>query len=179
MPQNELKIATVVYADSEGALADTVLEDVAARLKARHLRLAGAVQRNSHGSDRCRCDMVLEDLASGRHIEISEQRGPEARGCRLNTSALEEIVGLVCGSIEKGTDLLIVNKFGKRESEGGGFRSAIELALERQVPVVVAVSAANCEGWDDFAAGLDERLTLDPEVICEWCDQRVRPPQTL
>jgi HSP20 family protein len=34
--------------------------------------------------------MTLEHLASGRRILASEDRGPHARGCHLNASALEE-----------------------------------------------------------------------------------------
>ena len=164
-----MRIAAVVYPVSEGAHADNVISDVARRLKIGGMKIAGAVQHNTHNGDRCRCDMKLEDLGSGCLVQISEDRGPEARGCRLDSSALEEIVGMVCSSLEDSPDLVVVNKFGKREAEGSGFRSAIEQALGSGVAVLTAVSTANLAEWENFASGLDERLPLDAAAISAWC----------
>lgn len=174
MPADKIRIAAVVFYASEGAHADTLLKDVADGLKSGGARLAGAVQHNTHNGDRCRCDMTLEDLTSGRLVKISEDRGPEARGCRLDSSALEEIVGLVSASLEASPDIVIINKFGKREAEGSGFRSTIEQALEAGIPVVVAVNAANIDAWNFFTGGLDVRLPPDRKAIGAWC---VEPDQ--
>ena len=171
MSDKKMRIAAVVYPVSEGAHADTVISDVARRLKSDGMRIAGAVQHNTHNGDRCRCDMTLEDLSSGRLVQISEDRGPEARGCRLDSSALEEIVGMVCSSLEGSPDLVVVNKFGKREAEGSGFRAAIEQALGSGVAVLTAVSTTNLAEWESFAGGLDDRLPLDAADISAWCSK--------
>lgn len=168
------RLAAVVYEAGKGGDGDAVLASVARTLRASGLRLAGAVQHNRPAPDRCRCDMVLEDLASAVTIEISENRGPEARGCRLNPAALEEIVGLAVVAVEHGADLLIVNKFGKREAEGRGFRQAIEAAIERGTSVLVAVSSENLAAWSEFAAGFDARLPLDALLITAWCQHNAR-----
>lgn len=170
-------IAAVIYGQGDGARADTVLSAVADELASQGMRLSGAVQFNTHNGDRCRCDMMLKDLATGRRVEISEFRGPEARGCRLNPVALEEIVGHVCASLEHGADLLIINKFGKREAEGRGFRQPIELALSYGIPVLVAVNEEHLHDWRSFADGLDCMLPLDAiEILC-WC-ANISPPGT-
>lgn len=174
MSVDQMRIAAVVYPVSEGAHADTVLSEVARDLKSRGLQIAGAVQHNTHNGDRCRCDMTLEDLASGTLVKISEDRGPEARGCRLDSMALEEIVGLVCSSLDGRPDLMVVNKFGKREAEGSGFRAAIEQALDSGVAVLTAVSTTNLAEWENFADGLDERLPLEPSAIAAWCSKADR-----
>ncbi len=171
MAYERIRIAAVIYSVSESAHADNVLNDVARRLKSRGMRIVGAVQHNTHNGDRCRCDMTLEDLSSGRLVQISEDRGPEASGCRLDSSALEEIVGMVCSSLEGGPDLMVVNKFGKREGEGSGFRAAIEQALDSGVAVLTAVSSTNLPEWENFTGGLDERLPLDPAAIAAWCSK--------
>ncbi len=75
MSDKKMRIAAVVYPVSEGAHADTVISDVARRLKSDGMRIAGAVQHNTYNGDRCRCDMTLEDLSSGRLVQISEDRG--------------------------------------------------------------------------------------------------------
>jgi nucleoside-triphosphatase THEP1 len=170
----EPMLAAVVYATGAGGDVDMAFASLARALKSDGVRLAGAVQHNTRAPDRCRCDMTLEDLGSGACIEISEQRGPQARGCRLNSAALEQIVGLAGAAVERGADLLIVNKFGKREAEGRGFRQAIEAAIDRGIPVLVAVSAANLASWQQFAGGLDARLPVDAALIATWCRQAAR-----
>lgn len=171
------KLAAVVYEAGRGGDGDGVLAEVARALRGSGLRLAGAVQHNRPAPDRCRCDMVLEDLASAVTVEISENRGPEARGCRLNPAALEEIVGLAGTAVEHGAQLLIVNKFGKREAEGRGFRQVIEQAIERGTPVLVAVSAENLAAWAAFADGFDARLPFDAQLITAWCRHATRTRQ--
>ncbi|MBU2583129.1 MAG: DUF2478 domain-containing protein [Alphaproteobacteria bacterium] len=162
-------IGTIVYDDADGPRVDSILAEVVCELRRSGVRLAGAVQHNSDGGDRSCCDMRLEDLGTGRLIEISERRGPEARGCRLNHLALEDAVGLATASIEAGADLLIVNKFGKREADGRGFLPLVGMAIERSTAVLIAVSASNIAAWNDFAAGLDERLPVDMEAARNWC----------
>lgn len=163
-----MRIASFVYDPGKGAEVDVVLAAVAAALRSSGLRLGGAIQINSDDGNRCSCDMSLEDLASGRRVLISENRGPLARGCRLDPRGLEEVVGLVEASIERGIDVLIVNKFGKRETEGKGFRDAIEAALAKGASVLVAVSAASLEAWEAFVSGLDERLAFDEATAIRW-----------
>jgi hypothetical protein len=165
----------LVYGADRSAAADTILQAVARVLGALDYRLVGAVQHNPSRPDRCRCDMVLEDLATGQAIAISEDRGPAARGCRLDPAALEQLVGAAAAGLDAGADLLIANRFGKREAEGRGFRPVIEQALTSGVPVLLAVSAANLDSWDAFAGALDERLEPSLVSVIRWC-RGVLPP---
>ena len=162
-------IAALVYDSGSGGAADVLLAETTRTLGRDGYRLAGAIQHNTNGADGCLCDMTLEILGSGRLVSISEKRGPLARGCRLDTSALEEVVGLTGSAIERGADLLVVNKFGKREVEGHGLRQVIEAAVGRGIPVLVAVSASHVAAWNEFTGGVDTRLPLDPMRVNAWC----------
>ncbi len=73
-----------------------------------------------------------------------------ARGCRLDLGALAALIIAVEKSLLGAVDFLFVNKFGKEEVEGRGFRDAIALALEREIPVVVGVPSRNREAWREF-----------------------------
>lgn len=163
-------IAALIYDTGTGGAADLLLAETTRRLSARGYRLAGAIQHNTNGADGCLCDMTLEDLSSGRLVLISEKRGPLARGCRLDSSALEEVVGLAGAAVEDGADMLVVNKFGKREVEGHGLRQVIEAAAGRGIPILAAVSATNLPAWTEFTGGLDTRLPLDPDRLAAWCN---------
>ena len=64
------------------------MRTLADHLKQQGLALSGFVQVNQSRAGRTRCDMILEELSSGKRIAISEDRGAEARGCMLDMSEL-------------------------------------------------------------------------------------------
>lgn len=168
MTMESVPLGAIVYEPHESCALDGLLRGVAHVLKRSGCRLAGAVQHNTERAARCRCDMALEDLASGRIIEISEDRGSEARGCRLDHRSLEDIVGLSGSAVARGVDLLVINKFGKREVAGHGFMPLIHEALDLGTPVLLAVSTPNLAAWDTFAAGLDHRLPPALSAVLHW-----------
>jgi hypothetical protein len=57
-------------------------------------------------------------------------------------------------------DLLVLNKFGKTEVEGGGFRTLIAAAIEQAVPVLIGVPYRNIDPWRAFAGELAREIHL-------------------
>ncbi|MFC3088570.1 DUF2478 domain-containing protein [Tabrizicola soli] len=147
---------------------DRFLAAVAGRLEAAGVRLAGTVQTNVSRADRTRCDMDLRVLPDGPVVRISEDRGAAARGCMLDHGALEQTVAEVARRLE-GAGVLIVNKFGKAESEGRGLVPVISEALARGMTVLVGVNGLNLPLYLDFAGGLSEALPADEAVATGWC----------
>ena len=98
--------------------------------------------------------MYLVDIDSGERLKISEDRGPMARGCRLDSAELVRALGLARGMLAEGADLLVLNKYGKSESEGRGFRPLIADALDRDIPILIAVPRKNLDSWRLFAGDL-------------------------
>ncbi|MGL4324208.1 MAG: DUF2478 domain-containing protein [Beijerinckiaceae bacterium] len=142
-------MTALIYSDS--ALADQLLRDIALHLMEQGWSLAGLVQHNAPRPGRSRCDMILEELSSGEHVSISQDRGPHARGCALDTGQLLSAMQMVRQSISHKPDLVILNKFGKSESEGAGFRPLLSQLLEAEIPVLIAVPWRNIESWRLFA----------------------------
>ncbi|MEH6359139.1 MAG: DUF2478 domain-containing protein, partial [Amylibacter sp.] len=102
---------------------DQILARLAAKLMTGGMRACGVVQINTEKEDsRHLCDMDVQVLPDGPVIRISQSLGPEARGCRLDPSALEDAVAEVAARLGNGVDVLILNKFGKHEADGRGFR---------------------------------------------------------
>ncbi len=148
---------------------DPLIAAVADRLQAEGLRLTGVVQTNTDRPGSHRCDMDVRILPHGPVVRISQNLGREARGCQLNPEALEQSVGEVMRRLEAGTvDLLILNKFGKQEMEGRGFRPAIAEALGRGVPVLTGINDDNRAAFDAFVAGMAEALPPDFDAILDW-----------
>lgn len=156
-------LVAITYATGEGA----VMGRVVAAAEAAGLRLAGMLQKDERRPDRRRCDMTLIDLATGREIALSQDRGRDARGCRLDHAALEDAAGHVATRLEAEPrpDLLILSKFGKREIEGHGFRQAIERAVDLGIPVLVGVTADHVDGFRAFGGGLEEVVGGVDEIV--------------
>lgn len=147
---------------------DLLLEEVVNRLEAHGVALAGTVQTNIHRDDRPVCDMDLRLLPDGPVVRISVDRGALARGCRLDAGVLEQSVLWVSSALEN-AEFLVVNKFGKQETEGKGLTSVIADALERGLPVLVGVNGLNLPAFLDFADGIATELTPDVVQVADWC----------
>ncbi|MBC7283207.1 DUF2478 domain-containing protein [Hoeflea sp.] len=154
----------------ERGLTDRLLWAFADRLQADGFRLAGVVQTNSDRPGSRHCDMDVRVLPDGPVIRINQVLGEESRGCRLDPSALEEAVALVEAALDPVPDLLIVNKFGKQEAEGRGFRPLIGEALMRDIPVLLGVNALNQAAFEAFAGDYAEELAADSAGLDAWFD---------
>jgi hypothetical protein len=155
----EIPISALVYTDS--VAADRALHDIAIELMEDGYRLAGLVQINTPRPGRSRCDMLLEELGSGEHLGISQDRSPEARGCTLDLGQLVAAMQKVRASLVEKPDLVILNKFGKTEAEGGGFRPLIADAIEAGLPMLIGVPWRNIESWRLFAGPLSREFHLE------------------
>ena len=149
---------------------DLLLADVAAALVARGVAVAGAVQMNIvHDPDRP-CHMDLKVLGADEVLRISQDLGRHATGCRLDPAGLADAVARVESALDRGgAALVIVNKFGKQEIEGGGFRNVIGRALTEGVPVLTSVSERQVAQFLGFAGDLAVEVPADPDGAVAWC----------
>lgn len=152
---------------------DLILAGLASDLAARGLRLCGTVQINTERPDSGPCDMDVRVLPDGPVLRISQDLGPSARGCRLDPAALEQAVGLVGASLDAGADMLIINKFGKHEAEGRGFRNVIAQAAAQGLPVLVGLNQLNRPAFETFAGDLATHLPPDRTALAQWAEQVV------
>ncbi len=159
-------LAALVYED--GPAFDRFTYHLARDLRAKGYRLAGVAQINEVRQSPGRCDMVLEDLGTGRSILISEDRGAEARGCHLNSAALIEAGEIIRGQLQSQPDLVLINKFGKSEAEGGGLREVIADAFSMGLPTLIGVPHRNLDAWQNFTQNEADSLPLDPIAINSW-----------
>ncbi|MCC5993311.1 MAG: DUF2478 domain-containing protein [Rhodobacteraceae bacterium] len=149
---------------------DIMLQQIARRLDAQSVAMTGVVQRNLEHDPERRCHMDLQILGQPDIIRISQERGKYALGCRLDSGQLALAVHHVEAALQRRrVSLLIINKFGKQESEGEGFRHAIGTALARDIAVLTTVSRAQMPGFRDFAQGMETELTCDVDEVTRWC----------
>ena len=150
---------------------DGFLNEIATSLDARGLRVRGALQSRGPAAGECHCtDMDLTTIGSNRTFRISQALGNGSHGCRLHPGALAECSLFIEQELEQGADLLILNRFGRGESEGRGFRDLIGKAIALDVPVLTAVRPTYAEGWAAFGAGLTCDLPMERDAVLAWFD---------
>jgi hypothetical protein len=163
-------LAAVTY--PAGFRIDEFLAAIARRLRTEGVRLAGAIQENA-GDAAC-ATMTLVDLGSSGRFSISQDLGPAALGCRLDPCGLAEAESPLLATISNGSDLVILNKFGKAETDGGGLRNAFIRAIEIEVPVLTAVRPPYTDSWARFHGGLAVELPPDFTGVHAWCRDAAR-----
>lgn len=155
---------------------DLLLAGLADRLAGVGVRTCGTVQINSECDRDGPYDMDVRVLPDGPMIRISQSLGREARGCRLDPGALETATGLSEQRIVE-ADLVIVNKFGKQESQGRGFRNLIAEALSHDIPVLVGLNRLNAQAFHDFTGGAATELPPEAEALFTWVQQALAVDQ--
>jgi len=156
---------------------DRLLYGVAQSLVAQGFRACGTVQINTDREKDGPCDMDVQVLPQGTVLRISQDLGAYSKGCRLNPEALETAVGLVDAALGEGIDFLIINKFGKHEAEGRGFRTVIAEALAQGIPVLVGVNSLNIDAFQAFTEGYAQQVTPDAASLEGWLTTTIKATQ--
>jgi len=160
-------IGFVVY--DRDSKPDPVLREVVRRLEVQRVRVRGLLQHGEQNEAAVCATMTLEDIGTGRRVQIFERRGHETRGCRLDPSGLAEAAVWVRESIEARPEILFINRFGRQEAEGRGLVDEIGAALSADIPTIIPVGRALLPDWEEFAGGEGMHLPNDADGLEAWC----------
>ncbi len=159
---------------------DSVLAGAAKMLKQRGYRASGFLQReqDENGSGCC-TDVFLEDIGSGNRFQITQSLGAGSKGCRLDPAGLVEAVSHMTQQINDQVDVLFLNRFGKGEEDGRGFRPVIESAFMLGIPTLIAVRDAYLDSFMQFCGDDYTTLPVNAEDIAIWVQKRCPQPELL
>jgi hypothetical protein len=160
---------------SDGEAADIVLDRTVTRLINEGWKIDGYRQVRPANSEGCSCAMYLQNIATGQMTLISQTLGSGAKGCKLNPQQLALATETLRTQLDHSTDLLVLNRFGKDESEGQGLRSVIERAFELEIPVLTAVRNEYLHSWQEFSGDCGVKIGLDSGEILDWCYAALNP----
>lgn len=133
------------------------------------LTVKGVLQDRGLAGSACHCaDMDLRAIGSHRVFRISQSLGAGSSGCRLHPGALADCSAYLEQGIEQGADLLVLNRFGKGESDGRGFRDLICMALSKGIPVLIAVRPAYLAAFEQFSGDYGVSLPFDRNAVDRW-----------
>jgi hypothetical protein len=175
--QNSDVVPLAAIRFQSGDPIDALLEDVTRELLRRGIEVAGFLQQAMPVADDCCSIMYLDDIGSGGRSRISMDLGRQSRGCRLDFAAVAELSQRLLASIPC-CDLLVLNRFGKGEAEGSGFRQVIAAAAEADVPVLTAVRHPYLEAWSTFTDGIVHELPPEKGPVVVWCVHQARRRRT-
>ena len=155
-------LAALVYGADQDP--DAVLRDFADEVKRQGFRAVGLVQTGECADSSLSAVLVH----SGEKLLLVQDFSPAAAGCRLDLGRLQDVGTRVADALEAGADLLIVNRFGKRERNGKGLAHLIDRALGADIPVVIAVSQDSFGEWIKYAGGMSVKLPCERTALAAW-----------
>jgi nucleoside-triphosphatase THEP1 len=158
----ECDIAALVYEEDQDP--DAALRDFAADLNAHGYRAVGMVQ-TGQCADSSLSAVFLHD---GEKLNLAQDFDPNAKGCHLDVDRLHSAGLRIASALEAGADIVIVNRFGKRERDGKGLIYLIERAIDADLPVVIAVSSRHFTEWIKFAEGMTVKLACNRHALDAW-----------
>jgi hypothetical protein len=156
-------LAALIYEQRQDP--DEILHEFAADLNGRGYRAIGLVQLGHHCVDANLSAMLVH---TGEQLPLFQDLGSCSAGCWLDVGQLLDAGQQIANAIDQGADLLIINRFGRREREGKGLSYLVERALSAVIPVVIAVPSHRVADWIKFADGMSVKLRCNREALDGW-----------
>ena len=144
---------------------DAQLAHICQQLTGNGLIVGGLIQNNSCTDE---AGVQLIDLRSQETFDIWENRGSLASGCRLDETGLLQSARVIEQAIDDRVGLLIINRFGRAESEGKGLRDHFARAVDASVPVLTGVREPYIEAWQHFHGGMAHELLATDNNLENW-----------
>ena len=156
------RLAAIVF--ERDAPVDDVMRAFIQALRGAGASVAGLVQQPGQAER----DLQVRDLTTGETLPIMQDLGAEATGCAVDPAAIAVAARMLDRARGEKPDLLVVNRFGRLETEGAGMIAEIGAAVAEGEAVLIAVPARYGEAWNAFAQGLDAQLAPDLAALQDW-----------
>jgi len=159
-------LAAIVFGRDEDP--DSPLRAFVVTRTARGLRVGGFLQEHGVGEGCALHDVSVYNVGTGERLPVMQDLGEGATGCRVDPAAIAVAARQLGDAVAARPDLLVANRFGRLESEGGGMIAEIGAAVSEGVPLIVCVPRRFLDAWNSFAGGLDAQLPPRREAIEAW-----------
>lgn len=161
----------------EGSVdVDALLARVAAQQRQVGRRVRGVVMTYPDGAAGCAGAMVLLDLDTRQEYLVSQALGAASTSCRADTQGFARASEVFRRALDEAPDLVISNRFGGLEAEGGGFRAELLELLVSGVLLLTVVAPRHVNAWLQFTGGAAV-LPAQEEAIDTWLGQALGAAQ--
>jgi len=166
--------AAAILVDGPVAV-DALLADIADEQQRSGRRVSGLLMTYPSPEKGCAGDMVLVDLETRERYPVSQQLGRGSNACRADTQGFARASEVLRRALERAPDLVICNRFGGLEAEGGGFAAELLEVMSRGIPLLTAVAQRHLDAWNRFSGGAPV-LRADRGDVLAWLEQRHAAP---
>ena len=163
------RVGVVLYETTQQA--DALLTAAVDAIRSRGIVVGGLLQRLGPMQSNGKHSVWLDDVATGQTVRLDEPRGPGARACILDTDALAQAAYLLRRAADARPGVIVVNRFGKFEAEGGGIRSELAEAICSGAAVLIPVRLALLPDLEAFLGAPASRLPPDAASIADWAER--------
>jgi len=150
-----------------GIDADALLAQVVARQRALGRRVRGLLMTYPDPAAGCASKMVLVDIEHGTPYLVSQPMGSGSSACRGDPQGFAQASGVLRAALADAPDLVVVNRFGSLEAEGGGFVAELLELMAHGIPLLTAVNERYLPAWQHFSGGAAE-LPMDAAAVERW-----------
>lgn len=154
--------------DVDALLTRIVLEQQRAGREVR-----GLLMTYPAGREGCAAPMVLVDLATRDEYLVSQPLGSGSTACRADVQGFARASRVLRDALQATPDLVVSNRFGGLESEGGGFAPELLELMAQGVPVLTVVASRHLQAWRDFT-GAATVLPAEDAVVRAWLAQHLK-----
>ncbi len=165
-PEIVSRLAAIVFDRDEDP--DAPLREFVAAARAGGVRIAGFMQEHADDEKCAAHDVRLRNLDTDATLQIMQDLGAQSEGCRVDPAAIAAAARMLETARERNPDLILVNRFGRLESEGGGMLGEIGRAVADGDALIICVPLRYREAWNAFADGLDSQLPPQRAAIEKW-----------
>jgi hypothetical protein len=123
--------------------------------------------------------MWVDDITTGESLRLDKPRGAGASACIVDPDTLAQAACMLRRTIEARPDLIIVNRFGHAEADGGGMRSEIAEAVLCGAAVLLAARFTYLDALEEFLGGSPTVLLLSAAAIADWAEYAIALEQPL
>lgn len=154
----------------QGFDVSAVMLEAIAHLRKQGMTVGGLLQEAEVvGPGQCAM-LNLVDLRSGQRARITQSRGKESRGCKLDEQGLVALSHCIDAAIGDCVNLIVISRFGRAEAAGDGLLACFTDAVCAGIPLLTAVREPYVERWQDFHGGFAVDLPASPEAVLNWFD---------
>jgi hypothetical protein len=160
----ECDVAAVVYGAAD--YPDALLAEFIGDLRVQGADAVGLLQRrNPRRPDIAGPVEFFLIPEVDAHRACWEPQSSPARSCGTQ---LQDLSARLEHSLERGPDLIVLNRFGWQEACGSGLLGLLAGAIEQDVPALIAVPEGLFDRWLTVAQGLAVRLRCDRASLDRW-----------
>lgn len=160
-------VAAAAIVHRGGTAADTLLAEVVAHQQAQGRRVRGLLMTYPEPEAGCAGRMVLVDIDSGVPFLVSQPMGSGSTACRGDPQGFAQASAVLRAALADAPDLVVVNRFGALEAEGGGFSAELLALLSEGIPVLTAVNERYLPTWQHFSGGAAV-LPAERAAVDQW-----------